>query len=76
MLFRSLLEEVQQYIKKIEFGNPDSVGDSLKPILSNHKIFGVDLYEIGLGEKVEEFYKQLIKAPGAVRTTLHNQVNK
>jgi fructuronate reductase len=71
-----LLEEVQQYIKKIEFGNPDSVGDSLKPILSNHKIFGVDLYEIGLGEKVEEFYKQLIKAPGAVRTTLHNQVNK
>jgi fructuronate reductase len=71
-----LLAEVQSYLNKVEFGNPDSVGDHLKPILANERIFGVDLYQIGLAEKVEEFFKQLIKEPGAVRATLHNQLNK
>jgi fructuronate reductase len=70
------LEEVQQYIRNIEFANVDSVGDHLKPILSNKKIFGIDLYEAGLGEKVERFFKQLIKGPGAVRATLNNQISK
>jgi fructuronate reductase len=71
-----LLEEVQPYIRNIEFGNADSVGDHLKPILSNKKIFGIDLYEAGLGEKVERFFKQLIKGTGAVRATLNNQISK
>ena len=69
-----LLEDLQQHIQKIEFGNPDSVGEHLQPILSNRRIFGIDLYEIGLGEKVEGFFKQLIKGPEAVRTTLHENV--
>jgi fructuronate reductase len=71
-----LLEAVQSYICKIEFGNPNSVSAHLQPILSNQKIFGVDLYEVGLGEKVEAFFKELIKGPGAVRKTLHKQLNK
>ncbi|WP_251551078.1 mannitol dehydrogenase family protein [Neobacillus muris] len=70
-----LLEEVQQSIKTIEFGNPDSVGEQLKPILSNQRIFGVDLYQIGMGTKVEALFKQLIQGPGAVRTTLHELLN-
>jgi fructuronate reductase len=70
-----LLDEVQQYINKIELGNTDSVGTNLQPILSNQKIFGIDLYENGLGSKIEGFFKQLIAGPGAVRTTLNNQIN-
>jgi len=70
-----LLDEVQKHMKKVEFGNSASVGTHLQPILSNQRIFGTDLYAIGLGEKVEEFFKQLIKEPGAVRETLHNQIN-
>ncbi len=69
-----LLQELQRHVKKIEFGNPASVGDHLRPILSNEKVFGVDLYKIGLGEKIEKFFKLLIKGPGAVRSTLHNQL--
>lgn len=71
-----LLEEVQQYVEKVEFGDPDSVGEHLRPILSNRKIFGVDLYEVGLGEKVEGFFKELIVGPGAVRTVLHRELNE
>jgi fructuronate reductase len=70
-----LLEEVQQYISNVKFGDINSFSDHLKPILSNSKIFGVDLYEVGLGEKVEEYFKQLIEKPGAVRNTLHSLIN-
>ena len=44
--------------------------EGLKAILSNKNIFGVDLYEAGLAEKVEGFYKELNAGPGAVRATL------
>lgn len=69
-----LLRELQQHIGQIQFGNPDSVGDHLRPILSNEKILGVNLYEIGLGDKTEAFFRLLVKGPGAVRNTLHNQL--
>ncbi|MBA4600998.1 mannitol dehydrogenase family protein [Thermoactinomyces sp. AMNI-1] len=69
-----LLMEIEQHIGQTQFGNPDSVGDHLRPILSNEKILGVNLYEIGLGDKTEAFFRLLIKGPGAVRNTLHNQL--
>jgi len=69
-----LLAELQKHIKKIKLGTPDSVGNHLQPILSNERIFGSNLYEIGLGEKVEEYFKQLVRGLGAVRKTLHNQM--
>lgn len=71
-----ILEDLQQYLQGIEFGQPESVSNQLQPILSNKRIFGVDLYEVGLGNTIEEFFKQLIGRPGAVRETLHEQIQK
>ncbi|WP_181162015.1 MULTISPECIES: hypothetical protein [Bacillaceae] len=71
-----ILEDLQQYLHGIEFGQPESVSNHLQPILSNERIFGVDLYEVGLGNTIEEFFKQLIGGPGAVRETLHEQIQK
>ena len=51
----------------IVVGDPDSLKDQLKPVLANETIFGVNLYEAGLGEKVEEIFKAYIAGPGAVR---------
>ena len=42
----------------------------MKPILSNPVLFTVDLYEIGLGEKVEGMFKEMLAGKGAVRATL------
>jgi len=42
----------------------------LEPILSNPGYFGVNLYEIGLGERVEELFALMLAGPGAVRSTL------
>jgi len=42
----------------------------LKPIISNSAYFGVNLYEAGLGDKVETFFAKMSKSSGAVRKTL------
>lgn len=65
-----MLDSLTEAVKGIELGKPETVGDKLKPILSNANIFGSDLYAVGLGEKIEEFFKEEIAGKGAVRTTL------
>ena len=65
-----LLADVQPYVAGYQLGTePDT--DALRPLLSNAKIFGVDLYEAGLAEKVCSYFKELTAGKGAVRATLH-----
>lgn len=69
-----LLEEVRPVVADIRLG--DTVTEEqLRPILSNQKIFGVDLYETGLADKVVDAFNQLIAGKGAVRKTLHEAVS-
>lgn len=65
-----MLENVMPYLKGIELGSKMDFHEKLQPILSNEKIFGVNLYEVGLGEKVEAYFAELVSGPGAVRNTL------
>lgn len=65
-----MLEELKSYLTGIKLGDPASVGTSLQPILSNERIFGVNLYEVGLGEKIEGYFKELIAGKNAVKATL------
>ena len=69
-----MLPELQAQLAGIEFGKPDSVGEKLRPILSNENIFGIDLYKAGIGEKIEGIFKEEIAGPGAVRETLKKYV--
>ncbi|MEZ0536460.1 mannitol dehydrogenase family protein [Caldicellulosiruptoraceae bacterium PP1] len=70
-----LLDELKKYISKIEIGNIKSIKDNLKPILSNPQLFGVNLYEVGLGSKVEKYFKEMISEIGSVRKTLDKYIN-
>ena len=47
---------------------------ALKPVLENEKIFGVNLYEVGMAERVLGYFREMIKGPGAVRKTLQKYV--
>lgn len=67
-----LLDELTQKLSGVEFGNPDSVGGKLAPILSNSNIFGTDLYEAGLSEQITKYFKDMISGAGAVRTVLQS----
>ncbi len=72
-----LYEQLHDYVKDIRLGDADvDVHAKLQPILSNKSIFGNDLYEIGLGDKVEDYFKQMITKPGAVRETIHRTVTE
>ncbi len=65
-----MLGQLKAQMDGIRLGAPDSCGGRLRPILSNPILFGVDLYEAGLGEKVESLLRELLAGPGAVRATL------
>lgn len=65
-----MLETLQGYLKDVKLGETSSAEGKLEAILSNQVLFGVNLYEVGLGEKIEGMFKELIAGPGAVRTTL------
>ena len=62
--------EMTEKLAGIVIGKPESYQGELKEILSNKNIFGVDLYEAGLGEKIEKLFCQEIAGAGAVRNTL------
>jgi len=59
----------------INFGQTGPFHDKLEPILSNSAYFGVNLYEAGLGTRVEELFAQMLAGQGAVRKTLDFNVN-
>ena len=63
-------EELREQMAGIQVGDPASLTGQLKPILSNANIWGLDLYEAGLGEKVEEIFREELKGKGAVRAAL------
>ena len=68
-----LLDDLRKYVGSIKLGDKD-VHDKVSPILSNDKIFGVDLYKVGLGELVEKYFVELLEGPGAVANTLRKYV--
>jgi len=65
-----MLDVLKSYVVGIRLGVPESAGDSLKPILSNKNLFGVNLYEVGLGDKIEGYFREMLAGNGAVRATL------
>lgn len=71
-----MFEELQKYIKNIKFKNKDSIGNNLKPILSNKTIFAVDLYDekINLGKKIESYFSEMISKENAVKECLEKYI--
>jgi fructuronate reductase len=70
-----MLQELKNYIKGVKLGDVDSVRGQLIPLLSNERIFGVNLYEVGLGYKIEGFFKEMIAGKNAVRNVLEKYIN-
>lgn len=64
------LSDVKTYVAGLEQGNISNVHEKLQPILSDETIFAVNLYTVGLGEKVEAMFTELASGKGAVRATL------
>lgn len=65
-----MVPELTKALEGIEVGRPETYTGQLKDILANENIFGINLYEAGLGEKIEEMFVEEIAGAGAVRAAL------
>ena len=68
-----LLEKVVPMVADIKIGDSD-VHSRLEKLFSDASIFGVNLYEVWLGELSEKYFVELIAGKGAVRETLKKYV--
>ena len=69
-------EEIQEQLKDIVVGKPETFTNQLKSILSNERLFFTDLYKDGVGEKIETMFREMLAGPGAVKATIHKYVNQ
>lgn len=70
-----LLSELQAIVAPLEIGKEEQDWSCLKQLYSRKDLFGLDLYEAGLGEQIEGMVKELFAGKGAVRKTLHKYVS-
>lgn len=70
-----MLKELTGYVSEIRLGKPETVGDRLQPILSDEILFGINLYKVGVGQKVESYFKEMIARIGAVGATLEKYIH-
>lgn len=69
-----LLSILTACVAPVRLGQGGPVREYVQPILANEALFGTDLYAIGLGEKIEGYFTEMIAGPGAVRATLEKYV--
>ncbi len=66
-----LLVDLQAALADVVWNDPESYKGQLKGILANKAVFGSDLVELGLAEKIEGMFKEMLAGEGSVRETLH-----
>ncbi len=69
-----LLERIRPIVQGIKLGDYIDVKVLLEKPLRDKAIFGVDLFEVGLANKVCDYFADMIKGVGAVRDTLKREV--
>lgn len=68
-----LLEKAQEVVKPIHLGDhltKEQALETMKPLLTNDRIFGVDLVKAGLADRVVTYFVSEIEGKGAVRRTI------
>jgi fructuronate reductase len=69
-----LYESLAPGLSGLQLGQKGPFHRELEPILSDRRIFAVNLYEAGLGERVEGYFEELMAGPGAVAVALKKYV--
>ena len=71
-----MVAEMQPQLADIVIGKPETFKDQLKWILSNENVFTINLYEAGIGELIEQIFREEIAGKGAVRATVQKYLAK
>ena len=70
-----MLSVLQAELAGVELGKPESCRGKLEGILTNEVLFGVNLRQAGLADKIEGYLIELLAGPGAVRATLKKHLS-
>ena len=71
-----MMDVLRSAMEGIRLGNTDSDMSGINWIMNGEELFGVKLRDAGVIEsKIYKYFREMLKGPGAVRTTLHNLVN-
>lgn len=68
------LNALRPCLSDVSLGADCDVEKLLEPVLKDSTIWGVDLTEVGLADRVCGYFRELIAGPGAVRATLKKYV--
>jgi fructuronate reductase len=69
-----LYESLLLKLGGIKPGQRGPFHETLRPVLSDNRLFAVNLYDAGIGKKVEAYFEELLAGPGAVAATLRKYV--
>ena len=69
-----LKDDLQARLKGIVWNDPTSYKGELREILSNAALFGTDLTQTPLADKVEGYFVKLLSGPGAARKLLSEEL--
>jgi len=71
-----LLTQLQKIVSGLKVTEAAQDFSCLKQLYSRADVFGADLYEMGLGQRIEAMAAELFAGTGAVRRTLHKYVSR
>ena len=71
-----LLDTVMPYVADYELSEEPKDLSKLDELLKNDKIFGVDLFAVGLADLVKKYFAELSCGQGAVASTVKKYVNE
>jgi fructuronate reductase len=71
-----MLAELQEIAAPLKIGAGHQDLSCLRNLYSREDIFGLDLYQAGLGERIEGMVSELFAGEGAVRAVLHKYVSQ
>ncbi len=71
-----LLDTVMPYVADYKLSAEEKDLSKLDELLHNDKIFGVDLFAVGLAELVKKYFVELSSGVGAVAATVKKYVNE
>ncbi len=70
------LAEMQALLSDVRVGDGRDYTDVIAPILRRAELFGVDICETGLADKVTRSFHEMLKGRGAVRRALHELIRE
>lgn len=67
-----MLVSLTEALRGVSAGAPESYQGQLKPILQNEHLFGINLVDTCLGERIEGYFVRMLEGAGAVRRLLQS----